>query len=128
VPGGATRLDVRRAAIVGERLARAGIDAERSPVTTPAGVRVIVGRNVAVPPACPDWRKPAGDGDPSNTPMSNLGCANMRNLGLMIADPGELIAGHPAGPGSGEPLAASVERYRTGKVTPLNDTGMDTTQ
>jgi pilus assembly protein CpaD len=128
VPGNATRLDVRRATVVSERLAQAGIGAERSAVAASAGVRIIVGRNVAVPPACPDWRKAANDGDPSNTPMSNLGCANMRNLGLMIADPGELIAGRPAGPGSGEPLAAGVERYRTGKITPLNDAGMQTTK
>jgi pilus assembly protein CpaD len=128
VPGEATRLDARRAASVSERLARAGIGAERAVVPSSSGVRVIVGRNVAVPPACPDWRKADNDGDPSNTPMSNLGCANMRNLGLMIADPGELIAGRSAGAGSGEPLAAGVERYRTGKVTPLNDSGMQATQ
>jgi hypothetical protein len=51
----------------------------------------------------------------------------MRNLGLMIADPGELIAGHPARLGSGEPLAAGVARYRAGKVTPFNNSGAQST-
>jgi hypothetical protein len=46
----------------------------------------------------------------------------------MIADPGELIAGRSLGPGQGEPLAAGVERYRTGKVTPLNGGGVQSMQ
>ena len=128
VPRDEARLETRRAAAVGERLARAGIGAERSALASPSGVRVTVGRSVAIPPACPDWRKAANDGDPSNTPMSNLGCANMRNLGLMIADPSELIVGRASGAGAGEPLAAGVQRYRTGKVTPFNDVEMQTTK
>jgi pilus assembly protein CpaD len=123
VPGDDPRLDARRAAAVVERLARAGIGAERSAVPSPGMLRVVVGRAVAIPPACPDWRKADNDGDPSNTPMSNLGCANMRNLGLMIADPSELIAGRPSATGQGEPLAAGVQRYRTGKIPPLPDSG-----
>lgn len=121
VSGDDPRLDARRAAAVVERLARAGIGAERSAIPAPTGLRVVVSRAVAVPPACPDWRKPASDGDPSNTPMSNLGCANLRNFGLMIADPSELIAGRPSTSGQGEPLAAGVQRYRTGKIPPLPD-------
>ncbi|MGE5536980.1 MAG: CpaD family pilus assembly lipoprotein [Gemmatimonas sp.] len=115
-----SRLDTRRAAAVAERLARNGIVAERG-APAGSGVRITVARSVAVPPACPDWRKPDNDGDPSNTPLSNLGCANMRNLGLMIADPSELLVGRGGGAGSGEPLAAGVQRYRAGKVTPLVD-------
>jgi pilus assembly protein CpaD len=126
VPGDEARLDARRAAAVGERLARAGIGSTRSAVASAGGLRVVVGRSVAIPPACADWRKASGDGDPSNTPLSNLGCANMRNLGMMIADPGELIAGRPSGAGSGESLAAGVQRYRTGKIPALSDA--DTTK
>lgn len=122
------RLAARRAAAVTERLARGGIGAERSAVAAPNGIRVTVGRSVAIPPACPDWRKAAHDGDPSNTPTSNLGCANMRNLGLMIADPNDLIVGRAPGDGAAEPLAAGVQRYRTGKVTPLNDSQTQTTK
>lgn len=121
VPGQDARLETRRAAAVAEALMRSGIDAERGTTRAPGGIRLAVVRSVAVPPACPDWRKADNDGDPSNTSMSNLGCASMRNLGLMIADPAELVAGHPLSSGSGEPLAAGVERYRTGKVTPLLD-------
>jgi len=118
-PGADARLDARRAAAVSAYLIRAGVPAERGANGPASDVRITVTRSIAVPPACGDWRKPSNDGDPGNTPSSNLGCANMRNLGLMIADPSELVAGHPAGPGQGEPLAAGVARYRAGKVAPL---------
>jgi pilus assembly protein CpaD len=122
VPGNDQRAEARQAATVGERLTREGVAFTRSPVASPGGVRVAVVRSVAIPPACPDWRKPDDDGDPSNTAMSNFGCANMRNLGLMIADPSELLVGRSSTSGAGEPLAAGVERYRIGKVTPLLET------
>lgn len=119
VPGDDPRLDARRISAVVERLGREGIDAERGVARAQSGVQLVVSRSVAVPPPCPDWRKADNDGDPSNTPMSNMGCANMRNLSLMVADPTELVAGRPLDGGSGEPLAAGVERYRAGKTTPL---------
>lgn len=128
VSGDNPRIETRQAAAVGDRLTREGIAFERSAIAAPDGVRVAVVRSVAIPPACPDWRKPDNDGDPSNTMMSNIGCANMRNLGLMIADPSELIAGRPSAAGSGEPLAAGVLRYRTGKVTPLLDSDTTSTK
>jgi pilus assembly protein CpaD len=127
-PGDDPRVESRRASAVGERLARAGIAFDRGRIASPASLRIAVTRSVAIPPACPDWRKPDNDGDPSNTPMSNLGCANLRNLGLMIADPGELLVGRPSTMGAGQPLAAGVERYRTGKVTPLLDSDTSTTK
>ena len=128
VPGNDPRAEARRMAVVGERLAHSGIAFERGNIASPSGLRISVMRSVAIPPACPDWRKPDNDGDPSNTTMSNLGCANLRNLSLMIADPGELLAGRPSAMGAGEPLAAGVQRYRTGKVTPLLDSGTSTTK
>ena len=79
------------------------------------GVRVSVGRYVVTPPSCPDWSKPSG-GDPGNTVSSNFGCATTANLGLMIADPGALIRGYPAGPGDGESLAKGVQNYRENKT------------
>lgn len=119
VPGRDTRLDSRRVSAVAGDLARWGVSADRHVGEAPTGLRVAVIRSVAIPPSCPDWRKAADDGDPSNTPMSNLGCANMRNLGLMIADPSELEAGRTLSSESGEPLAAGVARYRAGVVKPL---------
>lgn len=69
-------------------------------------------------PACPDWtRDPANDRD--NLGLSNLGCANAVNLGLMIADPADLWLGRPLGPADGMQQADAVTRYRTDKVRPL---------
>ncbi|HTI87638.1 MAG TPA: CpaD family pilus assembly lipoprotein [Alphaproteobacteria bacterium] len=118
-PGADARLDSRRAAAVSSYLLRAGVAADRGSNGPASDVRITVSRSVAVPPACGDWRKPSNDGDPGNTPSSNFGCANMRNLGMMVADPSELVAGHPAGPGQGESLAAGVKRFRAGEIKPL---------
>jgi pilus assembly protein CpaD len=78
-------------------------------------VTVVVGRYVVIPPHCPDWRKPSQD-DPSNTPSSNLGCASATNLGLMVADPGDLVYGEPAPASDGDHDVYSVQRYRTGTI------------
>ena len=46
---------------------------------------------VTLPP-CPNWSKPAaGAGDFTNTPSSNFGCAAAVNLGLMVANPADLV-------------------------------------
>lgn len=84
----------------------------------PGLVRIVVNRYVVVPPNCPDWSKPT-TADYSNTAMSNLGCANTANLGLMVADPRELVQGRTAGAADGEGSVLAVQRYRTGKITPL---------
>jgi pilus assembly protein CpaD len=69
-------------------------------------------------PACPDWsRRPEGDG--RNLPLSNLGCANAVNLGLMVADPADLARGRALSPADGVREAEAVLRYRTDKVKDL---------
>ena len=82
---------------------------------TPGSVTLTIGRYVVVPPNCPDWRKPSNF-DPNNTVSSNYGCATEANLGLMIADPRDLVVGRSIGPGEGGGSAASVARYRRGKA------------
>jgi pilus assembly protein CpaD len=77
-------------------------------------VTVTVGRYVATPPPCPNWEKPPGY-DWANTPMSNLGCATASNLGLMLADPGDLVRGREVGASDGTAQAKAVEQFRTGK-------------
>ncbi len=78
-------------------------------------VTVIVGRYVVTPPKCPDWTKPAG-ADPANRSSSNFGCANTSNLGLMLADPGDLVRGREKGPSDGVAASRLLRRYRSGKV------------
>ncbi len=76
---------------------------------------IVVGRYVVSTPACPDWRKPEGD-DYTNEPSSNYGCAVETNLGLMVANPGDLLHGTTTGTADGEFSARAVEQYRKGML------------
>ena len=76
-------------------------------------VTVVVGRYIVVPPNCPDWRKPSS-GDPQNTVSSNLGCATVTNLGLMVADPRDLIAGKEPTGSDAVNNSYAIQRYREG--------------
>ncbi len=79
-------------------------------------VFVIAGRHVVTLPNCPDWSKATG-ADFTNTPGSNYGCATVSNLGMMVADPGDLLAGRENGPADGQMMIRGVERYRKGEVS-----------
>jgi len=83
-------------------------------------VTISIARYVVVTPQCPDWRKPSED-DPGNTPSSNLGCANETNLGLMVADPRDLVVGKDLAPSDADHSDAAVQRYRQGKYKVPHD-------
>ncbi|MGD9615973.1 MAG: CpaD family pilus assembly lipoprotein [Alphaproteobacteria bacterium] len=71
---------------------------------------------VTLPP-CPDWSKPAaGAGDFTNTASSNFGCAAAVNLGLMIAQPADLVEPRQVGMTDARPAVDAVNNYRLGKV------------
>jgi pilus assembly protein CpaD len=111
-----------------EYLHKQGIDAHpiaANGIDVPTGgLRLLVERYVVIPPNCPDWSKPSRT-DYGNTPMSNMGCANATNLGLMLADPRDLLQGRQPGAADGTASAAAVQRYRTDKVKSL-DKGVTT--
>ena len=50
--------------------------------------------------------------------------ANAANLRAMVAVPGDLAQGRAARVSDGNTAARAVDRYRTGKVYPLQDTGI----
>jgi pilus assembly protein CpaD len=83
-------------------------------------VALQVERYVVTPPACPNWSKPPG-GDPTNTVGSNFGCATATNLGLMVAEPRDLLVGRKPGPADAEPALRAVQNYRSGKPIVLSD-------
>ncbi len=89
-------------------------------IDAPVGeaVKVIVRRYVVTLPGCPDWTGRPGVTF-NNTTSSNFGCATATNLGLMVADPGDIVAGRHPGLMDGEFIARSIERYRKGETTPL---------
>lgn len=50
--------------------------------------------NVAQVPSCGDWSE-SYTFSPTNVPAPDYGCSNRRNLGLSVADPGDLIDAQP---------------------------------
>jgi pilus assembly protein CpaD len=83
-------------------------------------VEVVMERYLVTLPGCPDWSRESGT-DFDNLPMSNFGCATESNLGLMIAEPKDLVRGRPIGPADGVQQAEGIVRYRTGRVVELQE-------
>jgi len=114
--GGPLLQEQRTATIVGELL-RYGVVAAASPLAGVARDRAIVtiGRYMVTLPACPNWSQyPASDF--TNARSSNFGCATASNLGLMVANPADLVAGRELAHADGTPAVSAVTRYLTDKV------------
>jgi len=83
-----------------QRLIAAGVPASAIRVMmtaegAPNTVTISYERYSAVLPTCGDWSTPM-DFNPLNTEYPNFGCVQQRNLGLMVADPADLVSMHPA--------------------------------
>jgi pilus assembly protein CpaD len=76
---------------------------------------VKIGRYIVTGPNCPDWTKPESD-DFSNTAPSNYGCATLTNLGMMVANPADLVRGATMGPADGDYAAGGVAAYHAGAI------------
>lgn len=83
-------------------------------------VEIVLERYVVTPPACPDWSRESGL-DYANRPHTNHGCAMETNLGLMIADPRDLVRGRTLGPADGVHQADAIVRYREGELPELQE-------
>ena len=83
-------------------------------------VELVLERYLVTLPACPDWSRESGT-DFSNQPSSNFGCATQTNLGLMVAEPKDLVRGRTLAPADGVHQADGIVRYRTGKVVELKE-------
>jgi pilus assembly protein CpaD len=83
-------------------------------------VELVLERYLVTLPPCPDWSRQSGT-DFSNLPHSNFGCATQTNLGLMVAEPRDLVHGRGLGPADGVHQAEGIVRYRTGKVVELQE-------
>jgi pilus assembly protein CpaD len=83
-------------------------------------VRVVVSRNRATVPNCPNWSRPAAP-DLENHSMSNFGCAVNSNIAMMIANPEDLIHGREGnGVGDANTATKAIDLYRK---TPPTGTG-----
>lgn len=71
--------------------------------------------NVLVP-SCGDWSSHPGH-NYSNDVHSNFGCANQRNMGLMLADPADLQQMRDTQPTDTQNANRVMQRYRKGEPT-----------
>jgi len=81
-------------------------------------VKVVVSRYVVTLPRCPDMTDDPTDGR-NNQPYSDFGCANAVNLGLMVANPEDLVHGRDMGGADGDYMTGSIQRYRAGETKAL---------
>ena len=79
------------------------------------GVRVRLEQYVVDLPDCPDTTRTRIN-DLHNLPASDFGCSTHRNLGLMVAEPRDLLRGRTLSPGDGARQARGVRDYRRGRA------------
>jgi pilus assembly protein CpaD len=73
-------------------------------------------RYMAQVPECGDWSKNTAS-DWTNSPSSNFGCATQRYVGLMTADPQDLLRAQGAQSHDNAKLADTLAKYRAGAPT-----------
>ncbi len=89
-------------------------------------VNLIIRRQVVSLPGCPDW---SGELTTyNNVQSSNWGCATASNLGLMVAEPGDIVHGRDEGYADGEYAATSINNYRKGETRALAPEDIGVTQ
>jgi pilus assembly protein CpaD len=116
------RLSAARISTLARELTRKGYAVATLPAAPDAVPRnallVVVERYVVTPPDCPNWTK-SSSGDHENATTSNFGCSDATNLGLMVADPRDLVVGRNLGPAGAVQAGLAIQRYRAGQTTPL---------
>lgn len=83
-----------------------------------SGVKVIIERFVVIPPSCSNFSQQIGDAQQAYA-HSNYGCATEANLGMMVANPRDLLRGRERAPYNGAVMAAGVNRYRRDDIKPI---------
>jgi pilus assembly protein CpaD len=68
-------------------------------------------RYIAVVPTCGDWSAPM-DFNPNNVDYPGFGCAQQHNLGVMIADPADLVSARRALPSDTTNTERVIRIYR----------------
>lgn len=81
--------------------------------------RLLISRYVVTPPLCGDWSQPS-TGNYGNMNLPDFGCSSQANLGLMVANPRDLITGVANGVPDSEKAAKAVLTYRTKKPGKLS--------
>lgn len=93
-------------------------DAEKTKKPFTPHIDLFIERYLVIPPSCADFSQLTGQGK-QGIASSNHGCSVEANLGMMVADPRDLIQGRDHSPYEAKTLAAGISRYREGNTTPL---------
>ena len=121
---GPPTLAQRRAAAISRELLRYGIVAQASPLAAAPANRAVVsiGRYAVSLPTCPNWSQPPA-ADFTNALSSYYGCADATNLGLMVANPADLVSGRPFSGANAQTASNAMQRYLNDRVkNPPNPT------
>jgi pilus assembly protein CpaD len=115
--GGPPALAAQRTAVISSELLRYGIVVDTvSSDGVPANRAIIgIGRYTVTLPPCPNWSSPP-QAAYTNAHTSNWGCAAATNLGLMVAQPADLVSGRTLGPTSATTAVNAVTRYNEDRV------------
>jgi len=118
-------LTAARLADIDAELSRVGLEAEipdrpiRSLARSDADIAVTVTRATVIPPDCSTEQPSLG-----MRPQFIHSCSNAALLGMMIADPTDLVRGRTLGPADGEAATQPIQRYRKGATETLKDSGL----
>ena len=107
----------QRAAAISRELLRYGVVTQTlARDTVPANHAIVsIGRYAVTLPTCPNWsQSPAADF--TNAYSSYYGCAAATNLGLMVANPADLVSGRPLTGTNAQVAVGAVQRYLTDRV------------
>ena len=119
--GDSGRLAMGRVAAIKNEFARLGLVASESVAAPGAGapanneVAVWITRAVVIPPDC-EVAQP----EPTLRPDHPWGCTVNAALGMMVANPLDLVEGRELGPADVSQASGAVRRYRDDKVKEIN--------
>jgi pilus biogenesis lipoprotein CpaD len=111
-----------RADAVGRHIRAEGVPAAaivtqlRESTTRPGEVIVSYEQAKVEVPECGDWSKNTAI-DSTNTASVNFGCSTQRYIGLMTADPADLLRPRAAEPHDGQRTVDVIQKYRAGRQT-----------
>lgn len=107
--------DIRSSAVA-NGLAKSEVLVGVDPSLRPEEVQVSFVSYTAVLPECGYWHEESYVNF-ENANTDNFGCASQHNLGLMLADPSDLVDPSPFDPRDGVRTATVVDLYRAGEIT-----------